>query len=103
MTTPLKDLPLGGGIWRVKWHPSSPGLLAAACMHNHFVVVDTHVGTGGPMEVVGGYKGHASLAYGVDWCRERASEDKHVTGTLASCSFYDHSMHLWNTTLTQKS
>jgi diphthamide biosynthesis protein 7 len=103
MTAPLKDLPLGGGIWRIKWHPDIPGLLATACMHNHFAVVDAHVGSGGPMERVGEYRGHTSLAYGVDWCKMRGeTKDNKITSTLASCSFYDHSMQLWNTSYSER-
>ncbi|KAF9624507.1 hypothetical protein IFM89_011620 [Coptis chinensis] len=30
---------LGGGVWRIKHHPSIPGLILAACMHNGFAVV----------------------------------------------------------------
>lgn len=106
VATPLKELPLGGGIWRLKWHPRSVGLLAAACMHNHFALVDARLGSGEPMEVVERYKGHASLAYGVDWCRKIAKEtfsdsSTTFTCTLASCSFYDHSMHVWNAQLHQ--
>ena len=134
MTTPLKDKPLGGGVWRIKWHPAHPSLAATACMHNHFNVLDTHLESARHVEVVKCYEGHESLAYGVDWCREgvngdsgrggrgmsgcedgetsgredrgmRGREDGGISGrgevgckrvfTLASCSFYDHSMHLW--------
>lgn len=101
MTTPLKERSLGGGIWRIKWcpHTQHPTLAAAACMHNHFSVLDTHLDSAQPVQVVGRYEGHSSLCYGVDWHRgggvNRGEEDKH-TFTLASCSFYDHSMHLWN-------
>ena len=128
MATPLKDLPLGGGIWRIKWCPqeeeeaaSEGGLLATACMHRHFALLETHLESGRPVEVVGEYKHHNSLAYGIDWCRKRWREEEEVEGeeervrpeeevggasgggmrtfTLASCSFYDHSMHVWSAAL----
>ena len=161
MTTPLKDKPLGGGVWRIKWHPAHPSLAATACMHNHFNVLDTHLESARDVEVVKCYEGHESLAYGVDWCREGVNGDsgrggredggmsEHKDGgtsgyeaggmsgrkdggtsgyeaggmsryedgelnssgredgeigckrvfTLASCSFYDHSMHLWTVTV----
>lgn len=35
---------------------------------------------------------HGSLAYGVDWCRAKDADGSTI---VASCSFYDHQMHLW--------
>jgi diphthamide biosynthesis protein 7 len=37
---------------------------------------------------------HTSLAYGADWSRlpMKNSED---TTLVATCSFYDHTLHLW--------
>eukprot|EP00946_MAST-07B_sp_MAST-7B-sp1_P005013 g5013.t1 len=32
MVSPLNRWETGGGVWRLKWHPSSVGLLAGACM-----------------------------------------------------------------------
>ena len=88
---------MGGGVWRVKWNPLQPDLIAAACMHNHFCILHTHSDSTHPVEVVGSYKKHGSLAYGIDWCRKNGVEDKGQKYTLASCSFYDHSMHVWDT------
>ena len=96
MATPIKELSLGGGIWRIKWNTDFPSLAAAACMHNHFAVVDAHLGTGAPVEVVTEYREHTSLAYGIDWCRKYKTKNSSGVFTLASCSFYDHSMHLWS-------
>ena len=107
MATPLKGKSLGGGVWRVKWNSVFPHLLAAACMHNHFCILSTHLDSAHPIEVVETYERHASLAYGIDWCRksdgpssQNAATKEGFDGrrfTLASCSFYDHSMHIWNT------
>ncbi len=91
MSKPLKDISLGGGIWRIKWNTFSSDYAAAACMHNHFSVVKTHLKSPEPIEMVDVYEKHESLAYGIDWCRKI----EHDVHTLASCSFYDHSLHLW--------
>lgn len=42
--------------------------------------------------VVTRFDGHDSLAYGVDWCRSKEEEGSSL---VVSCSFYDHTMHLW--------
>ncbi|KAF8587279.1 WD40 repeat-like protein [Ramaria rubella] len=87
---------VGGGAWRVKWHPdvSRKQHLLVACMHDGFKVVDF-----GPQAshepawcILTQFDEHESLAYGADWSHAFPSEK----GTLvASCSFYDHSLHLW--------
>ena len=107
MVQPLKELRLGGGVWRIKWRKND--YIATACMHNGFNIVHCHVGTGDPMEVVCSYREHKSLAYGVDWCRQSHSmTSAHPAGStelalLSSCSFYDHSMHLWTVELNSSS
>ena len=99
LSHPLKHVSLGGGVWRVKWNTALTDLVAAACMHNNFCVVDTHLATSDPMGVACQYKEHSSLAYGVDWCRrhEKVTEGEQDMRrfTLASCSFYDNSLHVW--------
>jgi diphthamide biosynthesis protein 7 len=37
---------------------------------------------------------HESIAYGVDWQRDPSSSQADDT-LVASCSFYDHLLHLW--------
>ncbi|CAG5918226.1 unnamed protein product [Menidia menidia] len=67
---PLSESPLGGGVWRLKWHPAHPHLLLAACMHNDFHVLHCQQaleGGGGACPVVASYILHNSLAYGADW------------------------------------
>ncbi|KAI9150918.1 hypothetical protein H9P43_009533 [Blastocladiella emersonii ATCC 22665] len=85
LARPVSEVHVGGGAWRIKWHPSADraGELLAAGMHAGFFVVDTDKG-----EIVTEYTAHSSLAYGVDWCGSALDR-------VASCSFYDHALHLW--------
>lgn len=159
MRQPLSETPVGGGVWRLKWHPVHEHLLLAACMHNHFHILNCHTaadGNEGPCPILTSYILHNSLAYGADWSRLTPSapppcsspieppaptghlriqyesptasydtvlEDEcggyvpdhsaavsppspapvsgpgdHSTSVsclLASCSFYDHMLHVW--------
>ncbi len=98
MQHPLKELSVGGGVWRLKWCPTEPRLLAAACMHSGFHIIHGDLKTAEPLKIVTSYSKHKSLAYGVDWCQLLSAEkENHLT--LASCSFYDHSLHIWRTKL----
>ncbi|KAI0724560.1 WD-40 repeat-containing protein [Cerioporus squamosus] len=105
---PLTEVDVGGGAWRVKWHPSPTRKndLLVACMHDGFKVVRFHFGSGDiaegfslaaskPWEVVKRFDQHTSLAYGADWSFAQ-NEDGDRT-LVASCSFYDHTLHLWRT------
>lgn len=77
-------------------------------MHAGVRVLDTGVGAeGGPVEgggTMGGkdtgavakFTRHASMAYGADWCRLPTSLRKQ-RAVIASCSFYDSLLCLWET------
>ncbi|XP_041792784.1 diphthine methyltransferase [Chelmon rostratus] len=163
MRQPLSETPTGGGVWRLKWHPTHQHLLLAACMHNDFHILHCQQaleGSGGACPVVASYILHNSLAYGADWshlsleelapCSPPAAEPKEclvetgehlriqyesptasfdtsledeagryipegtsapsttptagpalnentssLSALLASCSFYDHMLHVW--------
>ncbi|XP_020561930.1 diphthine methyltransferase isoform X1 [Oryzias latipes] len=72
MRRPLSDTPMGGGVWRLKWHPTHEHLLLAACMHNDFHILhckQAFEGDEGACPVVASYILHNSLAYGADWSR----------------------------------
>lgn len=87
MKRPLIEHSLGGGVWRVKWHPTQD-LLLTGCMHNGFHVVEYKQDDLSINPVVH-FTEHTSLAYGCDW-------DLGSDTTIASCSFYDHSLKMWN-------
>ena len=106
---PLTQADVGGGAWRVKWHPSPTRQrdLLVACMHDGYKVVRFDFGGSDssgvveailsstrPWEIVRRFDEHTSLAYGVDWSFNGDSDK--TTGTLvASASFYDHTLHIW--------
>ncbi|XP_022614025.1 diphthine methyltransferase [Seriola dumerili] len=72
MRQPLSESAMGGGVWRLKWHPTHQHLLLAACMHNDFHILHCQQaleGSGGACPVVASYILHNSLAYGADWSR----------------------------------
>ena len=75
---------MSGGVWRIK---KSDNLLALACMNSGFYLVEAETGAKRVS-----YEEHGSLAYGVDWKR-RMGKDSPVL--LASCSFYDHLLNVW--------
>lgn len=102
---PLSQADVGGGAWRVKWHPSPSRChdLLVAAMHDSFKIVRFYdIGhqtnsasdeNGANWEIVKKHDEHKSLAYGVDWSY-KSSQD-HCETLIASASFYDHALHLW--------
>ena len=103
---PLTHVDVGGGAWRVKWHPSAERKhdLLVACMHDGFKVVrfhpsnDTSEGSlladASGHEITKQFDQHESLAYGVDWSFQHHPEGDDTL--IASCSFYDCALHLWS-------
>ncbi|KAK7694654.1 hypothetical protein QCA50_001841 [Cerrena zonata] len=95
---PLTQLDVGGGAWRVKWHPSEKRKndLLVACMHDgckiiRFDVEGENIADGGT--VIQRFDEHKSMAYGADW--SYAEEDTNRNTLVASCSFYDHVLYTW--------
>ncbi|KAJ2359140.1 hypothetical protein GGF43_000306 [Coemansia sp. RSA 2618] len=88
MRAPVKEFNVGGGVWRLKWHPRVSDRLLVGAMYNGFHVLDTG-GTG--IELSASFMQHTSIAYGADWCQSPDDSDE-LVGT---CSFYDHMVHVW--------
>ncbi|RIB07589.1 WD40-repeat-containing domain protein, partial [Gigaspora rosea] len=83
MKQPISNHHINGGVWRLKWHPKKNNFLLGACMHNGFHVIKNS----SSMHKITSFMEHKSLAYGVDW--------SYTQNLAASCSFYDHVIHLW--------
>lgn len=105
---PLTTSDVGGGAWRVKWHPSATRQtdLLVACMHDGFKVIRFSASLIGnhddslepskntrEWDIITRFDKHTSLGYGVDWSHEYCAKDE--TSLIASCSFYDHTLHTW--------
>ena len=103
MKAPLQihEYDAGGGVWRLKWHPVLRDYIALACMHGGAMIAQVVYGDEGQAKGITGrcrYEAHASMTYGIDWYKA-ASAPKGGGGcfrpVLATCSFYDHALHLW--------
>lgn len=92
MRQPLSELRMGGGVWRIKWHPLITGRMLVACMHNGFHIVDASA-ENAILTETHHYTEQKSLAYGATWIMPTAdATDPMLAGT---CSFYDHQLHVW--------
>lgn len=92
----LSEVKVGGGIWRIKWHPTNDNLLLAACMYSGFHLLNYNADSQqiGLKGQTFGFPQHETgkLAYGADWFR---SNDK-TKFTAALCSFYDSMCSCWS-------
>jgi diphthine methyl ester acylhydrolase len=77
---------LGGGVWQFKWHPTRPGVALLACMQNGFAIVKQ--AADGQLHRSFEYPDQKVLGYGAAWSNTDES-------LVATCSFYDKSVHLW--------
>ncbi|KAJ1948219.1 hypothetical protein FBU59_001693 [Linderina macrospora] len=108
MRAPLAEYNVGGGVWRLKWHPTEPTQLLVAGMYGGFHVLDVEVDgvdrsaavplpdNGRPnvnIDLTTSFMEHASIAYGADWCQFNCDPTK--DWLVGTCSFYDHLFHLW--------
>jgi WD40 repeat protein len=82
------------GIWRIRWHPQQTSIMVLACMYEGIQVLEVPTAISsvtGLMNHIAHYREHHSIAYGVDWHPASTS----LQSILATCSFYDHMLHLW--------
>jgi len=94
---PLLEINAGGGVWRLKWHPTQAFRLVAACMYGGiraFNVDAVHEFTPS-YQISSEFLLHTSMAYGVDWCHACKKNELTEVNLVASCSFYDHILHVW--------
>ncbi|XP_064478816.1 diphthine methyltransferase-like isoform X2 [Ornithodoros turicata] len=94
MRSPLDDVSVGGGVWRLKWHPDRDELLAVAAMHGGAGVVRYNMQGA---KNIAKFTKHESMVYGIDWASKSVPDETQYA--IASCSFYDCALHLWNITL----
>ena len=89
---PLVEHDVGGGIWRVRWHPTLSSHLAVACMHDGFKVLNVNASEDTCTTEIR-FDAHSkdALGYGVDWSSPINSREDFV----CSCSFYDHQLRSW--------
>ncbi|KAJ1964357.1 hypothetical protein GGI12_001470 [Dipsacomyces acuminosporus] len=110
MRAPLAEYNVGGGVWRLKWHPEDPTQLLVAGMYGGFHILDVSVdglsadersplpdvgSFGVNVDVTTSFMEHGSIAYGADWCQKQDSADSSKGWLVGTCSFYDHLFHLW--------
>lgn len=85
---------LGGGVWRIKWHPTDPMLIAAPCMRAGFRVLQLGVNSSDTMHFQDQVSFREAdcepIAYGIDWVPAAQTRE------LATCSFYDRRVELWS-------
>lgn len=106
MGQPMAKINVGGGVWRIKWHPTcweqnnettttthGYGKMLVAAMHGGCRVVNTSAENVGSVEIVSKFTAHESMAYGADWVWSHNSSSGEVA---ASCSFYDRHAFLWD-------
>ena len=103
MRQPLCEADVGGGAWRLKWHPSPKRKndVLVACMHDGFKVLrfpllanlSAAESTTDKWSLVKRFDEHESLAYGADWSYEASTD--HEETLIATCSFYDHLLCTW--------
>ncbi|KAJ2586076.1 hypothetical protein IWW49_004221, partial [Coemansia sp. RSA 1797] len=89
MRMPVQEYNVGGGVWRLKWHPNDATQLLVGAMYNGFHVLDV----GEKVACSASFMDHTSIAYGADWCQSQKPDSEDML--VGTCSFYDHVVHVW--------
>lgn len=89
LKTPLHEICLNGGIWRIK--PLNDNVLLVACMYHNFSVVEYTT----DFRLMAEYFEHESICYGCDWSPVKNNNE----AIFATCSFYDHKLAIAKLTL----
>ncbi|KAJ2498312.1 hypothetical protein GGH96_004403 [Coemansia sp. RSA 1972] len=77
MRVPVQEYNVGGGAWRLKWHPKDAALLLVGAMYNGFHVLNV----GENVACLASFMDHTSIAYGADWCQAQMSGSKDIETT----------------------
>ena len=92
---PMCRVQVGGGVWRLRWHPQKVGRILVAAMHGGCRIVNFGGLGSGEEEgsatagIEAEFTEHEPMAYGADWLVSGPTEH------AASCSFYDRQVCLW--------
>jgi diphthamide biosynthesis protein 7 len=87
MRGPERSLRVGGGVWRIRWHPRRADLLLLASMYAGAHLVHA---TRDSLRVHMHVPLHESITYGAAW-----SPAPNAGYLAATCSFYDRRLALW--------
>lgn len=83
--TPVTDLQLFGGVWRIKPSKCDRNVLLCACMYKNFSVCRVN-DERNALKLVAEFNEHESICYGADWAPNRLCNGGQV---MITCSFYD--------------
>lgn len=104
LASAITEVDVGGGAWRIKWHPSAERRndLLVASMHDGFKVIRFEPGNDntdwtrffGSSQIISRNDDHESMAYGADWAYSGPLANGNTI--IGGCSFYDHKMSIWS-------
>jgi len=104
---PVCRVNVGGGVWRIRWHPTKNGRMLVGAMHGGCRIVNfkalTNINSlfdtdrdSLSAEIESEFTDHNSMAYGADWLVRDGGSPEYA----ASCSFYDRRVCMWMSTAT---